>query len=290
MNTGETWIASAGEANFPAEVLPGNTQVREPPDPPTFMKHSQLKSALGRIIALITLAGGLTSTVGYAGEATTELSPGDILDKVRANYAALTTYADEGRVVVSLSGNVTTTSFDMRLARPNFYRVRWIQAGDSSASTQTGRVGSVWSTGAYNQLQADFGLEDEDSPEIALGAAASLSAGATEAVPLIFLSSQPGDALGDSAYDDKRLADGQVGKVDCYVVTRLLLFERKTFWIGKQDFLIRQIQTVTGVDLPALPAGEINWQTMLNLQLVVYTETHGNIKVNEPLQRSAFIP
>jgi len=98
------------------------------------------------------------------------------------------------------------------------------------------------------------------------------------------------DALGDAAYEDQRQADGPVGKVDCYVVTRVMLLQRKTFWIGKQDWLIHQIQTVTGVDVPVLPEGKLNWQTKVSFHRVVFTETHRNILVNQPLKQSDFIP
>jgi hypothetical protein len=255
------------------------------------MKHIHLQSILGRIAVLLTLAGSLTMTMVYAGEASADkLSPGEILDKVRANYASLVTYSDEGTVVVSVNGNVTTTTFDIRLARSNFYRVRWIQTGDSSTPILNAHVESVWSSGAGDHLQADYGLEDEDSPEIALGMASTLSDGTTADLPLIFFNLPLGDAQGDSAYSEKRQPDEPVGKVDCYVVTRILLLQRKTFWVGKRDFLIHQIQTITGVDAPVLPDGELNWQTMLSLHLIVFTETHGNILVNQSLQRSDFVP
>ena len=247
---------------------------------------------LGRITALLTLAGGLGIPVVYAGEAGDHaLSAGEILDKVRANYATLVTYSDVGKVVVSLNGNDTTSSsFDIRLARPNFYRVRWIQTGDSSTPALSARIGSVWSCGANNYLQAHYRIENEDSPEIALAVASTLSAGATAELPIIFFNLPLGDALGDLAYQDIRQADGHLGKEDCYVVTRILLRQRKTFWVGKQDFLIRQVQTVAGVDTPVLPEGDLKWQTRVGLHLVIFTETHGNIQVDQPLQRSDFVP
>jgi len=254
------------------------------------MKNIQWKSILGRIAALVALAGGLTTTTVYADPAAAaELSPGEIMDQVRANYASLATYSDDGKVAVSINDNVTTTTaFDIRLARPNFYRVRWLQTAD--LANPAASLGSVWSSGAGNHLRADYRIEDEESPEIALTVAAGRSAGATAAVPLIFFNHPLGDALGNLAYEDKRLPDEQLGKVDCYVVTRILLLQRKTFWVGKQDFLIHQIQTVSGVDLPVLPEGKLNWETRVGLHLVIFTETHGNIQVNQPLHQSDFIP
>ena len=255
------------------------------------MKHIQWKLTVGRITALLMLAGGLTMTFQTGAVAEDELSSGDILDKVRANYATLVTYSDVGKVVVSLNGNDTTSSsFDIRLARPNFYRVRWLQAADSSNPLHAPFIESVWSSGALNHLQTDYGVQEEDRPEMTLRLASCLSAGTTAAVPLIFFNSHLGDPLGDLTFENLRQADEQLGKVDCYVITRVSLRQRKTFWIGKGDFLIRQIQTVVGEDGSVLPEGKLDWQTRVGLHLVTFTETHGNILVNQPLKRSDFNP
>jgi hypothetical protein len=139
-------------------------------------------------------------------------------------------------------------------------------------------------------LKTDYGVQEEDSPEMTLRLASGLSAGTTAAVPLVFFNSHLGDPLGDLTLENIRQADGQLGKVDCYVITRISLRQRKTFWIGKGDFLIRQIQTVVAVDGSVLPEGKLDWQTREGLHLVIFTETHGNILVNQPLQRSDFVP
>jgi hypothetical protein len=252
------------------------------------MKFFQLKPGLGKIAILLTLVGGLTTTI-YARETTgEELSPGDILGQVRANYAALISYRDQGRVVASLDG--TTTSFDICLARPNFYLVRWAQTTGSSVPDLALRTGKVWSFGSGNHLEMEYGPEDEGSPEIAMDVAASLSASATTTVPMLFLDSQLGVPLGNAAGGETRLEDEKVGKVDCYVIARKSLGGSKTIWVAKQDFLIRQIQTVTSVEEDLVTGGAFYRQSPRALHRVVFTETHFNIMVNQPMHWTDFVP
>ena len=249
-----------------------------------------MKKTLGGIAALWLLAGGLT-TMLYASEpAGGELTPGAILDKVRANYAALVSYSDQGTVVAALNATTTTTTFDIRLARQNFYLVRWTQDGDASVSTDTVHIGKVWSSGADNFLQLEDVPHDEGSVELTLGLASPYSAGVTATVPMVFFDGQLGDALGSSTDVETRQADAKVGKVDCYVVSRESLVHRKTFWIGKDDLLIHKIQTIATVDDAAVTAGEFNRKAKGSQHPVIYTETHNNILVNQALQRSDFIP
>ena len=75
------------------------------------------------------------------------LTPGEIFEKARAAYAALTSYSDQGTIVATLNGLTITTTFKIKLARPNLYRIEWLQTNDSPFSMTTTKPQSVWSAG-----------------------------------------------------------------------------------------------------------------------------------------------
>src|SRR6266705_2801855 len=71
--------------------------------------------------------------------------------------------------------------------------------------------------------------------------------------------------------------------------TRNLQGQTKTLWIGKQDFLIHQLRTVTSAE--ALSAAA-KWDPEIMSALHGFTsiETHTNIVVNKQFLRSDFVP
>ena len=53
-----------------------------------------------------------------------------------------------------------------------------------------------------------------------------------------------GNKLGAAMQTATSKPDEKIDGVDCYVLTQTKAGRTKTMWIGKQDFLIRQIESI----------------------------------------------
>ena len=256
-----------------AEFLPATT-------------YSKLASG---ITAAIMLVSGATSS-DAAGD---DLAPGEIIRKTQETYASMASYSDEGQIVATMDGTTNTTAFTIRLARTNFYRVEWEQNSKTSYSTGSAGAQAVWSSGAYHFLEMGYGPQDEVSRDIALAEAADLSGGVVATIPRIFFNIQSGDQrdqFGDSESSENRQADEKVGIIDCYVFTRESQGQEKTIWIGKQDFLIRRLRTVTSAEAMRAMAAKWDPEIISDLHGFTSTETHASIVVNKRFLRSDFVP
>jgi outer membrane lipoprotein-sorting protein len=253
------------------------------------MTYVKLKPAFG-ISAAIMLASGATTMVLSSDAAGDDLSPGEIFKRVQENYASLTSYSDEGKIVATMNDTITTTTFTIRLARPNFYHIEWEQNSESSYSTKNTGFQAVWSSGAGNFLEMGYGPQDEMSQDIALDEAAAFSGGAAATIPMAFFNTQWGDELDGSVFNENRQTDEKVGDVDCYVFTRESEGQTKTLWIGKQDFLIHQLRTVTSAEAMLAKAAIWDPEIIPDLHGFTSTETHTNIVVNKQFLRSDFVP
>lgn len=240
-----------------------------------------------------TAADGATMAAPSNNVAGDNLSPFQILEKTREKYASLTSYGDEGQVVATLNDAIINTSFTIRLARTNYYLVGWQQTVESFFSTNNTGFQAVWSAGAGNFSDTGLGPQNEESREAALAKARENSGGAAVTIPRIFFNIPWGDPLGDAWFAHDRLADENVGGVDCYVLSTGLPGRTRTLWIGRPDFLIRQIRTVTSADvLQEMMAKDFNWdlEKVSGIQSLTLTEMHTNIIVDKPFLRSDFIP
>ncbi len=261
------------------------------------MTNTRMKWSLA-IGVLILLANGAMTTVLSDNVAGEDLSPGQIFQKLHEQYAALTSYSDQGTVVATMNDTTTTTTFTTQLARTNFYMIEWRQTIESPYATNNADVQAVWSSGAGNFLEMGLGPQNEESREIALAKATEISGGAAGTVPQTFFDVQWGSPLNDSGLDENRLADGKVSDMDCYVLARELQGRTRTLWIGKQDFLIHQVRTVTSAEamrtmLAATYIQSPALTTLLrssNPNFFIRTETHTGIVVNKQFLRSDFVP
>ncbi|HXI73543.1 MAG TPA: hypothetical protein VNN22_24630 [Verrucomicrobiae bacterium] len=248
--------------------------------------YSKLASG---ITAAIMLVSGATSSAA-AGD---DLAPGEIIRRTQATYATMASYSDEGEIVATMDGTTNTTAFTIRLARTNFYRVEWEQDSKTSYATDSARAQAAWSSGAYHFLDMGDGPQNKVSREVALAEAADLSGGAAATIPRMFFNMQwgdPGGQPGDSPWSANRQIDEKVGGVDCYVLTGELPGQAKTLWIGKQDFLIRRLRTVTSADAMRAMAAKWDPEIISDLHSFTSTETHARIAVNKRFLRSDFVP
>ena len=256
------------------------------------MTNAKIKLALG-ISGAIMLASGATTVVLSNDMAGDDLSSSQILQKALANYALLTSYSDEGQIVATMNATTITTRFTIRLARPYYYRIEWEQTIEPSDSTTKTQVQAVWSLGVGNFLEMGDGPHYEETRGIALARANEISGGAAGTIPRTFFNMQWGDPLAGSVFSENRLTDEKVGPVDCYVFTRKMHDQTKTLWIGKRDFLIHQVRTVTTAEaMQALlnRAAQGNHEIISDPHGFTTTETHTHIVLNRQFLRSDFVP
>ena len=248
-------------------------------------------------ISLVSLLGvGANSGASPGDGACDELSPAEILKNVQDRYTSLTSYCDEGYVITDLEG-ASVVPFTTHLARPNFYRIEWTQSSGTCFSAPNTVRQAVWSAGVLNFLiEGQCGLQKERNRRVALSRAAGPSRGATATVPRIFFETACGDQgeqIADWTSTEKREADENLGNQSCYVLTRECQGTTNTLWIGKQDFLIRQVKTTMTTE--ALQAAAMNVlglgpEITTCLRGFTSTETHINIVVNQPLSHADFVP
>jgi outer membrane lipoprotein-sorting protein len=256
------------------------------------MTYAKLKLALG-ISATIMLAGGATTMILSSDRVSDDLPSSEIFKRAQEKYASLTSYSDEGKTVATLNGMTLTTTFTIRLARPNLYRVEWEQPVHSSFTNK----GVVWSAGEGDfMVMGDGEAQKQAERESALGGATGISGSAAATIPGTFFKMNWGNQLGGLVSNEKRQADEKVGDVDCYVFSSELKGRTKTLWIGKQDFLIHQVRNVTSVEAmkaalaeaakhnPGMPAR----LQKIEPQGVTSTETHENIVVNQKFSPADF--
>ena len=289
------------------------------------MAYSKLKLAIG-ITAGILLAGGATTMlISHTGN-TRNLSAQEIAKEAQNAYAALSSYSDDGKVIEQVGGQTLTITFNIRLQRPNFYRVEWTQA---TAYFTNGGV--AWSAGNGDFLvmkNGQFSAKPEKYRDMqtALSAATGISGQASAIIPGTFFKQNWGNVLNPARLGVQKQGDEEVNGVDCYVLSSRTgskagqgVVATTTFWIGKLDHLIHQTQTVmesasirlpqfSGTDLrnmlqkenkPVTPEAIAALRTQLETTTkqaqklmkagnIIFTQTHENIVVNRKFSPADF--
>ncbi|MGO8763895.1 MAG: RNA polymerase sigma factor [Limisphaerales bacterium] len=263
------------------------------------MNYAKLKLATGMAIAILVAGGAATVAILAAGGNATvaisqissdpHLTPQQIIEKSQNVYAGLSSYSDKGQTISSVNGMTLATTFTIKLARPDLYRIEWQQPVTFSYSNK----GVVWSAGEGDfMVMGDRPAEKEKSRESALGGATGISGDAAASIPGTFFNMNWGSQLKGPVSNEKQQADEKVGDVDCYVFTSELKGTIKTLWIGKKDFLIHQIRNVTSaafVKAALAQAAKNNpGAPQLTTTGITSTETHENIVVNQKFSPSDF--
>ena len=186
------------------------------------------------------ISGGLLNLA--VASASWGLTPEEIIAKVEAKYAGLTSIAIDGTAVSEYNAPVdsndgtthtSVTNYKIRLARPALYRIEWNASKIRSAAD----VGAVWSSGGQHHLFLVGKVSERDDLEANLGAAAGVSSGATHTIPNLFFA-QPTNLLRSIA-NATVLPDETVRDLDCYVISGDIRGQKLTVWITK-DFLLIQ--------------------------------------------------
>ena len=254
------------------------------------MRPSKFNCIVGiSVMALLLCARAAVSP----GGAPPALTGGQIFETVRENYASLFSYSDKGQIVTTMGGSTNTIDFTTRMARPGFYRVQWDQKDQTPyTSDDTGLLGA-WCSGAGDYMQIGMGVRRHINRDDTLVQLRASSGGAVANIPAIFFDAQ-GSSTPNKIICLDRLQDDKIGKIDCYVVTgQLASGQTETFWIGKDDLLIHEIDTevsptVMQASLESATGGK--WQAEPYLYGSSSIETFTNIVVDQQFLRTDFIP
>lgn len=229
------------------------------------MKWLKIKFAAGAGMAVLIAGGIVTAAISQTNRPGGQPTAQAVLQNARDAYAALSSYSDRGEISRNVGGQILQTSFDIRLQRPNLYRVDWAQMMDHVTNR-----GVVWSAGGNSYLHLGM-LRTPDTyrdMRSALEAATGVSGTASATIPAIFFSQNWGNVLkaGTATLEPDDTVDG----VDCYVLSsttgptstqgKTVSKTTTTVWIGKQDYLIRQVQTVMdglSMKIPEMSDAEI---------------------------------
>jgi RNA polymerase sigma factor (sigma-70 family) len=228
------------------------------------MTWMKIKFAIGVSMAAM-LAGGVATVAISQTNNGDKLTAQEIAGKSRDAYAALSSYSDSGTVVYQIGSQQVTTTFNIRLQRPNLYRIDWTQTSGLSTTK-----GMVWSDGSgnYSLMGDTTGVNVPGQPpklkqmpdmKTSLTLATGLSGSAASTIPGAFFNQDLGDVfiapVASGRHPLQKEQDAKVGDVDCYVVSSVLDFSKipdnkgkpgtasTTLWIGKSDFLIHQCLT-----------------------------------------------
>jgi RNA polymerase sigma factor (sigma-70 family) len=242
----------------------------------TMKTMTWLKIKFALVVGTAALLAGGAATVAISQTSDGDkLTAQEIAKQAVDAYAGLSSYNGTGKVISESDGQTTETTFNIRLQRPDFYRIDWTQTGKSinSASplkmqTMQPAKGIVWNDGSGNYFvtdaanKIDFAKPQKmQTAQLALGAAAGVSGSATAEIPGIFFNQNWGSQLAvisSPRAHVKRMSDEKIAATDCYVIeisfdlmeqphdTNISSAKMTTqFWLGKQDHFIRQIKSTS---------------------------------------------
>ena len=203
-----------------------------------------------------------------------DLSAAEILQKSKQAYAALSSYSDQGKRVSTDGRTGSPWIFNLRLSSsPELYRIEWHLNPPSPADpkSEPAKAFSLWSAGG-GQLFEYEGAErqtvqlKEKMPMIPYSDEDAITV--THLFFKEFSNANVYCCLLYSGYQRQR--DQKIADTDCHVLQSTSRGDAATLWIGKQDFLLRQVQRVH------------NESTT--------TETHTNIVLNQKFANADFIP
>lgn len=205
------------------------------------MAWTTAKKAIVAGVWVLLASGAATMSLAQT-QGQDELTPRQIIKKSQEVYAALSSYADDGKVVSSVgTQTVAPHTFTIKLARPNLYRIEWDQ--DSGFFDQKG---VVWSAGSGDFLKmGEHSAEKCANKDGALAGATGISGRASASIPGTFFKMNWGNQFDASMQGAERKGDEKAGGVDCYVLKAEKGGRTRKLWIGKQDFLIHQVEDDT---------------------------------------------
>ena len=209
------------------------------------------KTWVTRVMVGIALAQCLAANLCSAATSDDNLSADQIIQKSQSAYNALSSYRDEGTNVTTwANGRIETKHYRVKFARPDLYRIEWMPLPSETMV--------YWSDGKGDFTDFGHGVKRvEDPGSFPPGTPAEqmeerdrsinlANTGKAGEIARIFFSdsireNQP--TILSSPWVKTREPDEKAGDVACYVLS-WQHYGKWTLWIGKQDFLIRQVRQV----------------------------------------------
>ena len=249
--------------------------------------------------------GSIVMMVSAIGLPDTDLTAHDIIQKVIQKYDSLTTYADDGVVRFFKGDKAYSLPFRVKLAKPNLYIIKCykIRSPDTAAVYWGTNQGDYRDEGnGTKNVVADVtsvsqgsGIEERQSYNRALNLKLADRAGRIG--QLFFNEAAKSNSFFFPDENIKREKDELIGLNDCYVLSDTG-YGTQTLWIGKKDFLIYQIKT-TQSDQDVKNQIDAFYQKYMNRPppasvplgnpgMSIYTETHSNIIINQPINSEEF--
>src|SRR5665647_1752557 len=186
------------------------------------MTYAKLKLAIGITAGILLAGGAATLAISQTGGGD-KWTPQEIAKQAQDAYAALSSYSDSGTVMAEVSGQTITTTFNIRLQRPNLYRVDWMQGSDKTPVSK----GTVWSAADGDFITMSVGGREiyptpqkQQNMQMALATVTGVSGQASATIPGTFFKQNWGDALmlvASGRTDLKKEKDETIGGENCHV-------------------------------------------------------------------------
>jgi outer membrane lipoprotein-sorting protein/ribosomal protein L31E len=283
------------------------------------MTWLKLKFAIGVSVAVLLVGGAVTVAISQAS-VDSKLTPQEIIKNAQEAYAALSSYSDTGKKVTERGKQTETITFNIRLQRPDLYRIEWSKSEISGSFNQNtiltanSSKGVVWSAGNGNFFAIDPNGQKNSftNLQMALNYTRGVSGEASSTIPGVFFNLNWPRGYGENVLNQtnaipQRKNDEKINGVDCYVVSSGHA-GTKTLWIGKRDYLIHQTRTIVeefnaprsdseikaileSQNQPATPEAIASVKTAMKqvqTMKVVSTQTHENISVNQKFSPADF--
>lgn len=201
----------------------------------------QVMRTTSRCLALVVaiLACGLP----LIAQARRNTNATTILNNMFSMYSRLTSYQDDGILVVTLDGptggTIEKMPFKTFFKRPSLFRFEWTDY----AITKLGKTKVIWFNGkeAFTYWEPDS-FEKEESLSMAVAGATGISYGTVHTVSDLMLPGEFGGSLLKSLTKVSLLGEEVFEGAPCYRIKGIDGDESVELWVGKVDLLLRRMR------------------------------------------------
>jgi len=167
-----------------------------------------------------------------------------ILRDVRLRYRRLRSFSATGETVVLVKGLgqevATPTTFTMLLARPNRYRISWMQTAQAQGAPVLS--GAAWRTAegphAYRSAPPGYAVERNDGTALGLGGVPSTG---DAGIPSLFFKGKGGIAdIRTPTLEGSEPVEG----AECWIVSGSSIGNAITVWISQDSLLVLRHRSV----------------------------------------------
>lgn len=207
-----------------------------------------------------------------------------LLLKMRQEYAGAATVVATGTTMTTrISPGAPfekLNQFEIRLSRPNRYRIEWRSA---AGQFETG-CGAVWSSDQPNWFwMQPQKAEQLASRSLALGAAVGVSQNVTSWLPELFFGNAPWiEVLGDLRSEPDEAISGE----PCYVISGVFQNRRTRLWIVQSDRRLRQVENTDEAEGPS--AAALSGSAIETRQRFRTVQTYERMELDSPLSDEDF--